>query len=197
MVLEGPSAEAQNRPVHPEVSAILEEESRVPWGGLFRCVALSVIVLLCSLFKGGEHDSVIGVKCGNPMCVNGLTLPCLAIMRLYFDWIFRYWVLFFVPFFFIAATMVWQGIQMRIQYDKKVQLHYPFQDGDIMWNGSNVFLYVLHAFSEFIAFPNLAAGAPFFALLLDFAVAALALEAEQSLVLSCCISECTVNSPDC
>jgi len=65
---DGVAIEGQARHLHPDISAILEEESKVPWLGLSRCAALSVLVLICSLFKGGEHTSVIGVYCGDPMC---------------------------------------------------------------------------------------------------------------------------------
>jgi hypothetical protein len=76
LVLDRQKVEGQIDEVDPEVSAILQEESRVPWRGLFRCFALGVVVLLCSLFKGGYHDSVVGVTCGNPMYALVLHVSC-------------------------------------------------------------------------------------------------------------------------
>ncbi len=61
------AVEVQVPGVHPQILPILDQESKVPWIGLGRCVVLGVVVLLCSLFKGGQHSSVIGVHCGNSM----------------------------------------------------------------------------------------------------------------------------------
>ena len=68
LVMDQQGVDARVLEVHPEVSTFLDDESRVPWWGLLRCIALGAIVLMCSLFKGGGRESVIHVTCGGQMC---------------------------------------------------------------------------------------------------------------------------------
>jgi len=124
---ESPTAEYTNvktpeERVHPELEAILKEESRTPWSTLFVLIVCWVIIFLISLFKGAHGaPSVIGVVQCSPL----------------------YWVLSVVVFPIVFVMTLLIGWYLVHSHNKKVRLNYSFQQGDVQYTVANVIWYPL------------------------------------------------------
>jgi len=102
-----------------EMKALIDLESRPPWRKLILLGCLWLFIVVIALVKGGEGGSIADVTCGSAL----------------------YWLLFLIPFPVIITVVLYLGKMLREMHDKKEELGYIPEPGDVVWNKENSMVY--------------------------------------------------------
>lgn len=113
-------------PVDPELTTLLEQESRTPMDKVFVLSMMVVVVVGLNLLKGGSGNfpSPLGIKCGSQ----------------------SYWVVTGIVFFWIILNSLWARNELIKKWKLKQRLQYKYIAGDVEWNPKNTVIYPLLCF---------------------------------------------------